>query len=279
MSIDQEIYIRLKRLARNQNKTLQDILTMYAIERSLYRLSVSNYRDLFVLKGGVLLYFFYEGNYGRSTTDIDLLTRSNKHQLMTLKDIFHETFKIEVLQDGLIYDYASLKVEDYSNNQRITYKLSVNASLAKANLKLSFDISYGDIITPNAVERKFISSIDESIISLMTYPLESLIAEKLHVILTFGLVNTRLKDYYDIYLIANSHNLINEILEEAITSTFKNRLTKTTFSVSYINEIINDLDLQMLWEGFIRSKNLDVTRDFKEVARTVLSCIPKNWLI
>lgn len=278
MSESDRIYLQLRSLAASLGRPFQDVLLMYGIERSLVRLSNSIHKDHFVLKGGMLLYLLYEGNYERSTTDIDLLHINDFVDNIKLTDIFKEIFQFPVADDGIVFDLSSLKIETKEAIRGIkTSKINVVASLNSAKLYLTFDVSYDDVVVPMLHQRGMKILLGDSRIQLLTYSVESLIAEKLHVIVSFGTANTRVKDYYDIYKLHMSKAFDAKHLNDAINETFLHRKTKL-LSNEELRNIMRSDDLQRMWDAFIKAKTQERDLEFFLVSQTVLSLIPSNWV-
>lgn len=278
MSESNRIYLQLRSLATSLGRPFQDVLLMYGIERSLARLSNSIHKDRFVLKGGMLLYLLYEGNYERSTTDIDLLHTNDFVDNLKLTDIFKEIFQLPIVDDGITYDLSALKIETKEAMRGIkTSKISVIASLNSAKLYLTFDVSYDDVVVPMLHQREMKILLGDSRIQLLTYSVESLIAEKLHVIVTFGTANTRVKDFYDIYKLCVSKAFDANHLNDAINETFLHRKMKL-LSNEELRNIMRSEDLRRLWNAFIKAKTQERDLEFFLVSQTVLSLIPSNWV-
>lgn len=276
MSSSDQVYRDLRRLAKVQGKTFQDILIMYGIERSLYRLSQSIHQGQFVLKGGVLLYHMFEGDYDRSTTDIDLLHTKDSNNTIQLMDVFLDIFKTNVEDDGIRYDLSSLKVKTRDDIVTIA-RIHILALLSTAKIYLTFDVSFHDVVFPRVRTLNMKMLLPNKEFSLHTYSIESLIAEKLHIIVTLGTANTRMKDFFDIHRLISSKNVNSDILEQAINATFIHRNT-ATIRVDDLSHLVKNNDLRILWNRFLSTHQIGSPISFEQIVSKVIELIPSQWL-
>lgn len=146
---------KLKNIAVKENSTMQNELILYALERAIYRLSISEYADSFVLKGGIFLYALFNRNFSRTTQDIDLLANSISNEENNLKSIFNEIFSISC-DDALYYDLSSLKVRKITEFKEYHgVNVSIISYLDKTRIPVSIDIGFGDIVYPDKLKMDF----------------------------------------------------------------------------------------------------------------------------
>ncbi|MEI7947586.1 MAG: nucleotidyl transferase AbiEii/AbiGii toxin family protein [bacterium] len=217
-------YAKLKNIATVKKCNLMHLLIRYAMERFLYRLSVSEYAKQFVLKGGNLFVIWQKGETLRPTIDSDFLYFGNPDPAY-LKSIFVEICDCTGNQnDGIRFDTKSLDVstireETEYGGTRIVF----NAYLGTARIRLQFDIGIGDTITPPAEWAEFPVLLKGDIPRLRIYPKETAIAEKFETMVSRGMLNSRMKDFYDIWLLTELFDFTLKTLQHAVINTFSNR--------------------------------------------------------
>ncbi len=254
---------RLKNKARSTGKTMQELLTLYGLERTIYRLSISRHASKFTLKGGVLLYALSSGNFARVTKDIDLLATGVPNATEILKNIFADVFRLSY-DDALRFDLSSLEAKDITEFKDYHgVNISIDAFLDKTRIRVSIDIGFGDSVYPKATQLEFPVLLDMAAPIIHTYPIASVIAEKFEAMVFLGDANSRYKDFYDIYMIAQNHDISGKVLSEAIKRTFSHRKTSLdgdilafsdTFPVSPIH--------QTRWKAFQKKKRIGTNMDF-----------------
>jgi len=256
MSINTPASIRqlLLNISREKKVDFNRILTSYGLERLLYRISTSKYKDEFVLKGA-MLFSYWSGDAYRATKDVDFL-KSGEASIDYLTQVFTELCEqVTNPDDGLIFDIASIQAgeireEDAYGGIRIT----AEATLAKARIKVQADIGIGDIITPEAETIKFPTILDMPSPNLKAYPVETVIAEKFEAMVSLGFVNSRMKDFYDIWAIQKFMNPDEGLLAQAIANTFNRRGTELPVEVplALTEEFSDDVSRQRQWMAFVR---------------------------
>ena len=221
-NIAASVHQRLLNLARQREEDFNYVLTKYALERVLFRISQSKYRDVFVLKGALLFELWTEKRY-RPTRDADFLA-SGENSLERLSAIFKEICGKEVVDDGLRFDPASMRVKrikeeaDYEG-----VRVKFEGYLEKASVSVQVDIGFGDVITPEAVEVEFRSMLDFPKPSLLAYPKETVVAEKFEAMVKLGMVNSRMKDFYDMRNLSQEFSFDGRTLSAAVRNTFIRR--------------------------------------------------------
>ncbi len=246
---------KLKNFAEENGITFQEALIYYGLERTIYRISVSNYSDHFVLKGGIFLYAIYDRKYERVTTDIDLLARRISNSSEEMKSVFQNILLQEV-DDALVYDTKSIVVENISEFKEYHgLNVSITAYLDRTRIPVSIDIGFGDVIYPEAVKMDFPIMLDMNPPTVNAYSLESSVAEKLEAIVHNGFLNSRYKDFYDLYIISTTHSFSYTVLRNAVMETFENRKTNLTLdTAAFTEDFINDPMHQNRWKSFLKKK-------------------------
>ena len=273
------IKARLKNFAIGSGHTFQEALTYYGLERTIYRISLSKYADHFVLKGGIFLYAVFDRNYERATTDVDLLARRISNSSTEMKAVFKEIFAQEV-DDSLRFDLDSIRVDDITEFKEYHgLCVSVTAYLDRTRIPVSIDIGFGDVIYPNAVKMDFPVILDMEVPRINAYSLETSIAEKLEAIIHNGYLNSRYKDFYDIYILIGKYAFSYANMKNAVIETFKNRGTILSIdTAAFGKEFIQDALHQRRWNAFLKKKKAftqvlleDVIDEVKKFAEPLLS--------
>jgi predicted nucleotidyltransferase component of viral defense system len=210
-------------LSRERAQPFELLLTRYALERLLYRLSVSAHRDRFVLKGALLVTTWFD-NPHRPTRDLDLLG-FGESSAESILDAFRNICSIEQ-NDGVTFDTAALRVTVI--REELKYgglRLITTATIAGARLRVVIDIGFGDAIEPGLEEIDLPVLLDFPPPHLRAYSRETVIAEKFHAMVTLGRANSRMKDYHDIWLMSRNYPFDETRLARAIAATFHRRDT------------------------------------------------------
>lgn len=225
-NIPASIQARLKNQADETGRPFAEILQYYAMERFLYRLSKTKYAGKFILKGG-LLFYAWDLSLRRPTRDIDLRGYVSGDRDTLLK-IAREALEVSAPEDGLTFDSTSIVVEesqldaDYSG-----VRVKLVAFLGRARVPVQIDIGFSDKLASNAETAAYPNILSGlKSVRVKIYPKESVVAEKFHAMIRFGDLNSRLKDYYDLWLISATFEFDNSSLQKALEVTFKNRATE-----------------------------------------------------
>jgi len=222
-NIAASIRARLLNLARETQRPLDQLLTRYALERLLYRLSLSAYRDRYVLKGALLVTTWFDSPH-RPTRDVDFLGFGDP-SIDVLMARFREIAAIPV-DDGLAYDTDALKAELIREDQHYGgVRLRTTAAMAGARIPIVIDIGFGDATEPGLQEIDLPVLLDMPTPQLLAYPPETVIAEKFEAMVKLGLANSRVKDYYDVWALLTTREFNQERLASAIRATFERRGT------------------------------------------------------
>ena len=243
---------RLLNLAQQQGQAFDLLLTRYAIERLLHRLSISSHRDRFVLKGAILMTTWFEDPH-RPTRDVDLLGYGDPSPEPMLAT-FREICAIE-MDDGIAFDISTLRVELI--RAALAYgglRLRATAQLAGARISVFIDIGFGDAIEPGLEEVDLTVLLDMPKPRLRVYARETVIAEKFQAMVVLGLANTRMKDFYDVWLLSRNYAFDEERLSRAIIATFERRATTipTDAPDALTQKFASDMAKQRQWTAFVR---------------------------
>ncbi len=215
---------RLLNRAHASGRPFNEILQYYALERFLYRLAESSQADRFVLKGAMMLRARHAPDT-RPTMDIDLLGITSNDTSSLLAQ-FEAVLRLVVADDGLHFDINTLRTEPIT--KEVGYdgvRLRFQGALDTARVALQVDIGFGDIVYPSPERHTMPTVLDQPAPELLCYSLESAIAEKLEAAVKLGRLNSRLKDFYDLWLLASNFDFRGDELAEAIRRTFQNRNT------------------------------------------------------
>lgn len=241
--------------AHGNSDISQKFYQLFYFERILERISISNYRGQIILKGGLLLTSII-GNDERTTKDMDATLKGIPLTKNDVEKVFNEILHIDI-DDGVSFQIISIKdirLEDEYGG----FRLNILSKLDNNKTYITVELTTGDVITPREMKYNYNSIFEDKKIPIMSYPLETVLAEKFQTIVTRGLFNTRLKDFYDVYILINTKidDLNRSNLIKAIENTFKRR--ETNFDLEQFNEVINDLsndnNMNNLWNEYI-SKN------------------------
>jgi hypothetical protein len=259
---------RLLNKARSDKRPFNELLQYYAMERFLYRLSVSSCKDRFVLKGALMLRV-WDTPEVRPTMDIDLLGKTSNEVTRILAQ-FHEMILQPVEDDGIVFDHESLRSEtiteeaDYAG-LRITFK----GFLDSARVNMQIDIGFGDEVYPEPERSDFPVILDSIVPRILCYSRESVIAEKFHAMVKLGMINSRMKDFYDIWLLSRMFTFDKQTLEKAIRLTFEHRELKIPPVIIAFSKAFIDAK-QTQWSAF--RKRLDqeyLPEKFSSIVRPI----------
>ncbi len=251
-NMDASVKARLKNIAKEYKKTFNLILQLYMQERLLYRLSVSEYKDNFILKGGLFL-FSMTGFTGRPTRDIDFLAYQILNDMESIKEIFKNICKIKY-NDGVVFDSDSVLVEEIRKEAEYKgVRVKLTGYLGKAKEMLWVDIGFNDIVVPEVITADYPVLLDMDYPKIKMYSFESVVAEKFEAIVSLGELNSRMKDFYDIFILLSEKKFNRDILQKAIVETFKRRGTDILkFDQVFKKEFIEDDNRINQWKLFLK---------------------------
>jgi predicted nucleotidyltransferase component of viral defense system len=257
---------RLRRVAKESGKDFQLILTRYFQERLLFRLSISEHRDNFCLKGGALLYAL-EREASRPTLDIDLLAMKSRLDKELFLQIFKEICSISYPEDGVQVDLSSITVVEIMEQRRYAgLKIKIPISLGKMRQPLSVDIGFGDVPVPDPGWMVYPTQLDMQAPEIKVYSTEAIIAEKFEAMIDLAESNSRMKDFYDVWKLLSKGEFEKDMLQKAISQTLRNRRTALTPNHPIFQTyFVEDVGRNKLWEGFLRRSKLNHAPSFREV--------------
>lgn len=273
----EQIKGRIKSVAKQNNADARTLMRIYMMERFLERLAQSEYRDNFIIKGGILVTAMI-GVAHRSTMDIDT---SMKNLNLSAEDALRVVNQVKDidLDDGVSFD-----VKDVSNiMDEMEYpgiRVTMNANVGRLITPLKIDISTGDVITPRAIEFNYDLLLEDRSISLWSYNLETILAEKLQTVLARGILNTRMRDFYDIRMLLDTYeDKVNKaVLKDAFAATCKKR--GTDYLQEQAEEIIKVIEaneqLQVLWRAYQKKYSYAAEIDYASVISGVRKLM--DWI-
>lgn len=243
---------RLLNQARLQERPFQELLHYYAMERFLYRLSRSEYSQKFILKGALLL-TAWRAPLSRPTADIDLMGRTS-NELDNIRRIVTELCTTETEADGMQFEADSVsaaRIKEDADYEGV--RVRFHATLASARIPMQIDIGFGDVIVPDPIAIEYPTLLDFPPPRLAAYPKEAVIAEKLQALTELGLLNSRLKDYFDMWLLSQLYEFEGGSLVEAIRATFRHRSTEIEVLPAGLTDAFAlDASRQKQWVAFLR---------------------------
>lgn len=248
---------RLLNLAREKGRVFDVVLVTYGLERLMYRLSISEHRDLFVLKGGMLV-TLWTGDENRVTRDADFLGFGDASE-ERLISVFSEVMSQQV-DDGLVYDVDGLTARAIREEQEYGgIRLRTVAHLGKTRIPIVVDVGFGDVTVAPHHRIEYPTLLDMPAVSIRAYPPASVVAEKFHAIVTLGLVNSRMKDYYDLWAILNSQDIDEKELAGAISATFSRRAKEIPAAVpaGLSDQFFTDPQKVQQWAAYAASIGIE----------------------
>lgn len=248
---------RLLNMAKEQGEDFQLVLTRFVLERLLYRLGCSEFREQFILKGA-MLFSLWGGTPHRATRDIDLLGFGDS-AVARLVLIFQDVCLTRVEEDGVAFHAESVRgIEIREDQEYDGVRITLEARLGKAWIPVQVDVGFGDAVTPAADYAEYPSTLDFPAPYLRIYPRETVVAEKLQAMVYLGMANSRMKDFYDIRIMGKTFPFEGEILAKAIDATFARRKTALpdALPLALTAEFSEDPGKQTQWRAFIKRNQL-----------------------
>jgi predicted nucleotidyltransferase component of viral defense system len=281
--ITASVRARLLNYARMHNLGFDGLLLTYFQERLLYRISISKYSKKFILKGGLLI-FCYNLSYFRPTKDIDFLAKNIKNNRKMLRSIFLDIINIKC-EDGVLFDNNSIEFELIKENFDYQgLRIKIKAYLGKANKVIQIDIGFGDDVS-NIEDFDFPVIINMPFPHIQVYPKEYVIAEKFDAMVTLEMLNSRMKDFFDIYNFLITYKFQGNQLLMAIKKTFNKRKTSLEkYPVIFNEECYKDNTKNIQWNAFIKKLNITseignfetIVKNIKNFLEPVISAIHKK---
>lgn len=262
-NLSESIRQRLKNISFKRGRPFDEILRYYAIERFLFRLSVSRYAEKFFLKGGLMLKVWDSMSH-RATMDMDFLAKIS-NRLENIHQIISHVASLPCEEDAIKFDTQKLILHKTQATGEYTgVSASFSAHLFTTRIPLLIDIGFNDLIIPNPQKILYPTLLDMTPPTLLGYTLETVIAEKLESIVKLAFVNTRMKDFYDLMVLMKMFQLDHKKLFNAIKSVFANRETSLQYPVAFLPLFYENPETQKRWKTFLLAIGKDPI-EFKEV--------------
>ena len=262
----------IRNLSREKSADAQLLMRNYMMERFLERISLSEYRDKFILKGGMLVAAMV-GLDARSTMDLDATVKGANVNVEEIENLISAIVSVPI-DDGVKFQLKSIsEIMDEAEYPGI--RVSMTTTFDGVVTPLKIDISTGDAITPREVRYSFKLMLEDRSIDIWAYNLETVLAEKLETIITRTTTNTRMRDFYDIYILDQLHgNTLNrQTLYDALLATAKKRGTERHLAeaVDVLNEVESSPVMQKLWESYRRKCSYAADLEWNIIMRAVRS--------
>lgn len=253
---------RLKNLAIATKTDFQSVLTRYANERLLHRLSVSHHNDTFVLKGATL-FTVWSGEPHRATRDVDFLSFGEREPAR-LRTLFADVVATKVVPDGVAYDSGGIHAAPIRDDQPYGgVRVAIEASISSARIRLQVDVGFGDAITPQPTVVELPSLLELPRPRLRCYPKETVVAEKFEAMTKLGLANSRMKDFFDLAWMATHFSFDGSTLVRAVRATFERRGTALPVEppIGTTQEFAMAHGKATQWASFLRKAAVTTTMD------------------
>ena len=246
------VHQRLLNVGKQTSRPFNEIVQYYAIERWLYRLAKSDYRERFVLKGALML-LVWKTSVTRPTRDIDFLARAS-NDLESIRGLIAEVCGLSVENDGMAFDPGSVTTERIAEDADYEgVRASFSALLGNTRLHMQVDIGFSDVITPDPIAITYPTILAQPAPELRAYNRETVIAEKFEVMVSLGEINSRMKDFFDVWLLAESFDFDGSALANAIRETFARRRTRIDIEpICFAHRFAHDPAKSKQWTAFLR---------------------------
>jgi len=270
IDITASVRARLAIIAKKEKRSFDSVLLLYMQERILYRLSISKYCEQFILKGGLLMFMLTEYK-GRPTKDIDFLAEQISNDIENIRKAFSDICKVQCEDDGLVFNGDEIEVEKIKKDGEYHgIRVKTNCFLGNARKMLQLDIGFGDIVVPKPQKMECPVLLDMKAPVIKVYSLESIISEKFQAMISLSVINSRMKDFYDIFTLLNSNNFDGRKLQEAINETLQTRHTLIEReNIIFTQEFMKDENRIKMWKAFLRKIN-SKSIEFDKVMTTII---------
>ena len=249
---------KLLNKARAEKRDFTLVLTRYALERLLYRLSISTHADSFLLKGGLLFHLWFDVPL-RPIRDMDLLGFGLAEEPYLIA-AFSDLCALDV-DDGIRFDAQSIRAEEIRKEANYAgIRVTLLGWVDGARCPIQVDVGYGDAVTPGPEAVEYPVMLDEfPAPKLRVYPRYTVVAEKLEALISLGVANSRMKDYFDLWVLARHSDFEGEVLRQAIGATLSRRGTDIPTDVPFglTEAFATDAQKQMQWQGFLKKNRLE----------------------
>ncbi|MBS4168485.1 nucleotidyl transferase AbiEii/AbiGii toxin family protein [Parachlamydia sp. AcF125] len=280
---EQALKDRLQAIAKERGIHFNECWKKLLLERFLARLARSKHTRKFVFKGGFLLAYMIE--IGRETTDLDFLLTHMHAEEEEIREAIQEILAT-ISDDGFSFSYKDLALLEQPHMEYPGYRVSLKAEFGRMKDHIHIDVGIGDIVQPTSREFSLFEyrgkPLFEREISLLVYPLETIFAEKLETVISKGAINSRMKDYHDLYLLIRQSHVIQPLaLGASLKSTFEHRETK--LELIDFDEVGLE-SLKKLWAAHLKnlgkiSRDLKLPHDIQEIIQEINSYLMKQELI
>ena len=256
-NVGASVRARLLNLAQQKRQTFDLVLTQFAIERALYRLSLTDHAERFVLKGAMLLMTWLKEPY-RGTRDLDLLGFGNPSPDRLLA-AFREILGVPA-EDGVRFDVDRLRIDRIREETEYGgLRMRTTADIGGARVPITIDIGFGDALEPGTEPIEYPAMLDFPNPRLRAYARETVIAEKFQAMVALGRANSRMKDFYDVWLLSRSFSFDDDRLSRAIAATFNRRATPIPLDApdAFTSAFASDEQKQAQWQAFVAEVTFD----------------------
>lgn len=273
-NIAESIHLRLLNEAKKSGRLFNELLQYYTIERFIFRLAQSPFEKNYLLKGA-LMFFAWNTKLPRPTKDVDLLGNID-NSLDAITESMKKICQQKVVQDGIFFNPDTISATRITED--VEYKgirVRIPGNLGSIRLSVQIDIGFGDVIVPKATKFTYPTILDSPAPIIRGYSKESIISEKFHAMVKLGVLNSRMKDFYDIWLLSQQFDFKGQTLSTALRKTFENRKTKIISNpVVFQESFASDKGKQNQWRAFIQRTRLTNTlKNFTDVITVIKTFI------
>ena len=272
---DMSLKAKIRNIAKEKNISAQAVLQNYLMNRFLYRLSLTGYKEKFVIKGGMLIASIV-GIEHRATMDLDTTLRNLPLTEDSIREAFESICAVQA-DDGITFSFDSIApIRD--DDEYGGYRVGFSAQFGKINAPMSMDVSTGDVITPGAAKHRFADILEDGLsFELWSYPIETVLAEKVETILSRGVDNTRPRDYYDVYMLSGL-NYDSKMFKDAFIATASHResLEKISDAEAIIQIISESSEMNRRWENYVLQMPYAKEITFSDTINAVSNLLSKD---
>ena len=275
---------QLKDLIRNKSKgdsrKAQSLIRIYCLERFLERLSLSQYRDNFIIKGGMLVSSMI-GIERRTTMDLDTTIKGQELSIDNARDVVSDIIKIQ-LNDGMRFELQdAYEIMDEAEYPGV--RLMLAAWLERMKTPIKIDISTGDAITPHEIAYSYKLMFEDRNIDLLSYNLLTILAEKIETVISRGTANTRLRDFYDIYILSDvySDDIDWSLLNDAIRATSAKRGSEAVMAdaVQIISELHDDDGMRLHWKKYQKQNDYAADISWDDIIKRIAEIVTESTIL
>ena len=269
-NIEVSVRGRLQNTARDTKRQFAEVLQYYGMERFLYRLSKSEHQKRFILKGA-LMFTVWDVQSRRTTVDIDFLAYAD-NAIPEMEKIIREVCETEVVSDGMVFDLKSVKGEKIKEDADYEgVRIKFRGNLGNARIPMRIDMGFGDTVVPKPKMINYPVLLDFPKPHLVGYTFETVVAEKFEAMIKLGALNSRMKDFYDVWLLIRQFTFNWASLADAIARTFKNRKAELPKTIPFFAAEIysEESDRNRIWKAFLEKNEIRATEKLKDAAEAI----------